>query len=53
MVEQEVINEWVTVDIVSTIVVFVLLGGYFIYKWVDYKLFERKINKKTENKQWP
>lgn len=53
MFDQEEINEWVTIDIVSTIVVFVLLGGYFIYKWADYKIFEHKIKKETENKKWP
>lgn len=53
MFSQEEINDWVSFDLVLTFVVTAALAVFFIYKWIDYKIFLHKINKKTENKPWP
>ena len=53
MFSQEEINDWVSLDIVFTFVVIAALSVFFIYKWIDYKIFLHKIHKKTENKPWP
>lgn len=53
MFSQEVINDYVSLDILFTIVVFVALAAYIIYKWIDYAIFVRRINKHKENEPWP
>lgn len=50
MFSQEEINDFVSLDILLSIGVLVALAAYFIYKWIDYAMFVRRINKHKENK---
>lgn len=51
MFSQEQINNYVSVDIVLTCVAFALAAVYFIYKWIDYRIFVHRIKKEKEGKK--
>jgi len=53
MFSQEEINDYVSLDMLLTFGVVVALAAYFIYKWIDYAIFVRRINKHKEDKPWP
>ena len=53
MFSQEEINDYVSLDILLTFGVVVALAAYAIYKWIDYAIFVRRINKHKEDKPWP
>lgn len=47
------INDYVSLDMLLTFGVVIALAAYFIYKWIDYAIFVRRINKHKEDKPWP
>lgn len=53
MFSQEEINDYVSLDILLTIGGLIVLAAYVIYKWIDYALFVRRMNKHKEDKPWP
>lgn len=53
MFSQEEINDYVSLDMLLTFGVGVALAAYVIYKWIDYAIFVRRINKHKEDKPWP
>lgn len=53
MFSQDEINDYVSLDMLLTFGVVVALAAYAIYKWIDYAIFVRRINKHKEDKPWP
>ena len=51
MFSQEVINEYVSLDIILALVFIVLAICVFAYYWIDYLLFCRRIRKNYEKEQ--
>ena len=51
MFSQQIINEYVTIEIVIGIVFVVLAIGIFLYHWIDYKLFCRRLEKGHKKEQ--
>ena len=47
------INEFVSLDMLLTFGGGVALAAYLVYKWIDYAISVRRINKHKEDKQWP
>lgn len=50
---QSEINEFVSLDMLLTFGGGVALAAYLVYKWIDYAIFVKRINKHKEDKQWP
>lgn len=50
---QEEINDYVSLEMLLTFGVVVALAAYLVYKWIDYAIFVRRINKHKEDKPWP
>lgn len=50
---QSEINEFVSLDMLLTFGGGVALAAYLVYKWIDYAIFVRRINKHKEDKPWP
>lgn len=45
MFSQEIINDYVSIDIILSVAVAVLIGIYCLYRWIDYLLFCRRLEK--------
>lgn len=51
MVSQEIINDYVSIDIILSVAVAVLIGIYCLYRWIDYLLFCRRLEKSYREEQ--
>ena len=51
MLSQDIINEYVSLDIILGLAVLVILGAYFLYRQVEYQLFIRKAEKKEKHNE--
>lgn len=51
MFSQEEINDLVSLDVLLSVGVLVALAAYLVYRWIDYAMFVRRINKRKENKK--
>lgn len=48
MLSQETINIAVSAEVILGLTVIVILGAYFLYRQIEYKLFVRKAEKKDK-----
>ena len=51
MFSQEIINNYVSIDIILSVAVAVLIGIYCLYRWIDYLLFCRRLEKSYRKEQ--
>lgn len=51
MFSQQVINEYVSLEIIMGLIVIVLVIGVFAYYWIDYLLFCRRLRNSSEKEQ--
>lgn len=51
MFSQQVLNEYVSLEIIIGLIFIVLAIGVFAYHWIDYLLFCRRLRKSYEKEQ--
>ena len=51
MFSQDTVNSVVSYEIIMSVAVFVLGGLYCLYRWIDYKLFCRRLEKSWRKEQ--
>ena len=51
MFSQDTVNSVVSYEIIMSVAVVVLAGFYWLYRWIDYKLFCRRLEKSYREEQ--